>query len=109
MKSPVPSSTAWVLPAPSRSRELTGSSTSPRSRSDSRLDRPQVASICLAASAALAALKSRLITFRSRSLSPWLARALANDSWLAVPRNTATRLPLRSCRVLMPEPGTTPR
>ncbi|MNN68986.1 hypothetical protein D3C81_1847340 [compost metagenome] len=105
----MPSNTAWVLPAPCRSRELTGNSTNPRSRSESRFDKPQVASICLAASAALAALKSRLITFRSRSDKPWLASALANDSWLAVPRNTATRLPLRSCRVLMPDPGTTPR
>lgn len=60
---------------------------------------PQVASICLAARAAIAALKSRLMTFRSFSLRPWLARAASNDSWVAVPRNTATRLPLRSCRV----------
>ena len=67
------------------------------------------AGAALAARAAMAALKSRLTTLRSFSLKPWLANAVSNDNWLAVPRNTATRLPLRSCKVLMPEPGTTPR
>ncbi|MNP40722.1 hypothetical protein D3C76_1343830 [compost metagenome] len=88
---------------------LNGSSARPRSCNAVKPDRPQVASICRAAKAATAALKSRLMTLKSFSLRPWLASAASNDNWLAVPRKIATRLPFRSCKVLMPLPGATPR
>ncbi|MOA17541.1 hypothetical protein D3C78_1378050 [compost metagenome] len=88
---------------------FSGNSASPLACNAVNPELPHDASICLAANAATAALKSRLMTFRSFSLRPWLASAASNDNCVAVPRKIATRLPLRSCKVLIPEPGTTPK